>query len=419
MKKLMLLAAGLLIASGAMAQENVLKEAERGLKVEVPDHDRIASMLEGAMTDPSTAENVKTWYLAGKNAFQTWQTGYEQLQVGANPDKVKMSNAIVKGFDYWLKALPMDTVVDAKGKVKTKYSKEIAKTLGNSPANFYDAGVFLYEAQDLPGAYRAWEIFTILPTLKDQLGAATPEMPVDSVMAATYYNMGIFAYQAGMKKEAMNAFLNGARKGQGEVAYDNALAMAQELEDYAAMEEIATEAFNKYGKQNAIGALINVYIKNKQNDKALDMLNKAIEVNPNSSVLYNYKGVLIEDRTNREDISPEDAAAATAEALELYKKATEVNPEDASALFNYGRVLANKAYTLSDSDEANSMTTTEFNAFKANTLDPLFKQAAEYLEKSIAIDKDSNRQAFTILKNIYYNLGDETNMHRIEELELD
>lgn len=116
MKKLILLAFGLCLAGTAAAQQQTLKEAERMLKVEVPDHGKIAQILKGAMTDPSTANDVKTWYLAGKNGFQTYTTGYEQFQQGNQPDKVNMSRALLDGFTYFMRALPLDTIVDAKGK---------------------------------------------------------------------------------------------------------------------------------------------------------------------------------------------------------------------------------------------------------------------------------------------------------------
>lgn len=417
MKKFLLMACGLCLASVSFAQESALKEAERGLKVEVPDHSRIASLLEGAMQDPTTAENVKTWYLAGKNAFQTWQTGWELLQQGGNPDKVAMSVAVVKGYDYYLKALPMDTVINDKGKVKTKYSKEIVKTISANTNNFYDAGVFLYEANDLKNAYRAWEIFTLLPQMT-QLGKDAPVAPADSILATTYYNMGIFAYQADMKPEAMKSFTKAARLGQGEVAYDNALAMASELGDMAALEEIASEAFNIYGTQNYIYTLVSVYVKNGKYDTAFDIVNKALEANPNNAVLYNVKGVLVENRTNDENITPEEAAAANAEALELYKKSVELDPQSAESRYNYGRVIANQAYKLNEDPATLEMSTNEFNLFKAENIDPLFIQAAEQLEAAISINPEANRQAFSILKNIYYNLGDEENMNRIAELEL-
>lgn len=416
MKKLLLLACGLCLTGIAFAQESVLKDAERMLKVEVPDHAKIATMLKGAMADQTTAGNVKTWFLAGKNGFQTWQTGYEQYLQGANPDKVNMSRALVEGYSYLLKALPMDTVVDEKGKVKTKYSKEIVKLISQSPSSFHDAGVFLYESNDLAGAYHAWEIYQELPTLTF-LGKAAPAPDNDSIRAADLYNMGIFAYQAGMKPEAMESFLRSGRLGHGEVAYDNALAMASELGDREKIAEIANEGFSKYGKQAYIAELINLYIREKQYDMALEMLDKSLEANPNSAVLLYSKGVLVENQVNEDGVSPEVVKEANAQALELYKQAAEADASNAEAHFHYGRMLANKAYAMSD--DATDLSVAEYNKLKADTLDPLFKQAAEELEKCIAIDKEANRQAFGILKNIYYNLNDEANMNRVSELELE
>ncbi len=416
MKKMLLLACGLCIAGAAFAQEQVLKDAERMLKVEVPDHAKVASMLKGAMADPSTANNVKTWYLAGKNGFQTWQTGYDQYMQGSNPDKVTMSRSLVDGYAYLMKALPMDTIIDEKGKVKTKYSKDIVKMISSNASSFHDAGVFLYESNDMGGAYHAWEIYQELPTL-EFLGKSAPAADADSIRAQDYYNMGIFALQADMKPESMQSFLKSARFGYGEGAYDNALALASELNDAPMVVEIANEAFGKYGKQNYIAALINLYIQNKEYDKALDMINTAIEGNPNSAVLYNAKGILVENQVNEDGVAPEVVEKANAEALELYKKATEVDPNSAEAHFHYGRMLSNKAYTMSDN--ATDLSIAEYNKLKAETLNPLFKQAAEELEKCISIDKEANRQAFSILKNIYYNLNDEENMNRISQLELE
>lgn len=419
MKKLfMLLTCGLCLAGSASAQESVLKEADRMLKVEVPDHGKIATMLRNAMADPTTANNVKTWFLAGKNGFQTWQTGFEQYMIGNQPDKRNMSQSLIDGYGYFMKALSMDTVVDPKGKVKTKYSKDIVKLISSNATAFKDAGVFLYESGDLAGAYHAWDIYSELPH-QEFLGKSAPVADNDSVQATTYYNMGIFAYQADMKPEALDAFLKAGRLGNGDVAYDNALAMATEIGDRAQIEEVANEAFAKYGKQSYIAALINLYIKEKDYDSALAMINKAIETTPDNAVLYNAKGILVENQVNEEGIAPEVADAANAEALQLYKRASELDPNNAEAHYHYGRMLANSAYKISDSDEASQLTTAEYNKLREEKILPLFKQAAEELEKCIAIDKETNRQAFSILRNLYYNLGDEANMNRVAELELE
>ncbi|MDE6222318.1 MAG: hypothetical protein K2M49_01325 [Muribaculaceae bacterium] len=420
MKKVLLIACGLMMAGSAFAQQNVLKDAERALRVEVPDHAKIASMLEGAMTNPETAEDVKTWYLAGKNAFQTWQTGWEQLQQGGNPDKVKMSKAIVDGYDFYVKAFGMDTVrtLDKKGveKIKTKYSKEMVKTIVANMDRFYDAGALLYEGQDLPRAYRAWEIYTSMPTMPS-LGKDAPAAPHDSIMGQTYYNMGIFAYQADMKPEALKSFVNAIEHGWGEAAYDNALALAAELEDMPMMERIANEGFNKFGKQNYIGTLVSLYVKKGDYDTALQMVNRALAQNPDNAVLYNVKGVLVESTAQEEGLAPEKVAAANEEALGYYGKAVELDANNPEARFNYGRMLANKAYKASD--DGIELSNEDYNKLQEEVIVPYFKQAAEQLEACIAINPETNRQAFTILKNIYYNLKDDVNMQRIADLELE
>jgi pentatricopeptide repeat protein len=415
MKKFIILAGCMAMAVCTYAQESVLKEAERGLRVEVPDHSKIATMLRGAMADPTTSNNVKTWYLAGKNDFQTWQTGYELLQAGNNSDPTSMSRAIVEGYQFYMKALTMDTIIDEKGKAKTKYSKEITKTIASNYKNFYDAGVYLYQAQDLKAAYHAWEIYSELPTLAC-LGKDAPAAPIDSLRAETYYNMGIFAYQSDMKEEALSSFTKAAKLGHGSVAYENALAMASDLGRTDDIVALAQEGFAKYGTQNYIGALVNVYVKTGDYDKALDMVNKAMEDTPNNAMLYNVKGILTENHVNQEGLTAEQIDAYNTEATEYYKQAAELDPEYAEGQYNYGRMLANRAYKISD--DAYQLSTSEFNKLSENTIKPLFKEAAGYLEKAIAIAPESNRDAYTILKNIYYNLKDEENMNRISELQL-
>ncbi len=419
MKKVLFMACGLMMAGSAFAQVSVLKAAKSEMSKEVPNHGNVASMLQEAMSNPETAENVETWYLAGKNGFQTWQTGWEQLQIGGNPDKAGMSNAIVDGFDYYMKAFTMDTVKteDKKGniKVKTKYSKDMAKAIAANHNNFYDAGVYLYESQNLPKAYRAWEIFTMLPSLQC-LGKDAPAAIADTTLAQTYYNMGIFAYQADMKPEALKAFMAAADHGQGEIAYDNALAIASELKDLDAMEKIANEGFEKYNKQTYIGSLINVYVQNHDYDKARQTVDQALAKNPDNAVLYNVKGVLVESMGQGEGVTPEQTNAANTEAKGYYQKAVELDGQNPDARFNYGRMLANEAYKASD-DNIN-LSNDEYEKLQANTITPLFKAAAEQLEACIAINPETNRQAYTILKNIYYNLKDDANMQRISDMEL-
>lgn len=72
-----------------------------------------------------------------------------------------------------------------------------------------------------------------------------------------------------------------------------------------------------------------VYIKNKQSDFALADVDKCIELDPNKSVAYEYKANYLEHLGKR------------IEALQLYKKALEINPNSKNALENIKRMQGN------------------------------------------------------------------------------
>lgn len=419
MKKLMILACCAATVLGAAAQEAVLKNADHAMKVDgVKRHD-VRAMLKGAMQDPATKNNPKTWYLAGKNEFANWAEQFQNLTLGRDADRKDMGQSMIDGFNYFMTALPLDTIreVNSKGevKIKTNYSKKIVKEIIANSENFYNAGAFLWEANDAAGAYQAWSIYTSLPTLP-QLDKDAPAAPADSVQAQNYYNMGIFAYTAKMYPEATEAFVKATEYDYpGNDAFDNAIACANMAGDKDRVFEIAHIAFQKRGDQNPayIGELINGYIDRKQYTEALAMLDRAIEATPANAQLYNAKGILLESQIS-EDTPADQAAAANDEAFGYYKKAAELDPSNGLFQYHYGRVIANKAYRINDA--SSELDNAAYNKVREEQVLPLFKEAVEYLEKGIAIDPDHTRDALPILRNIYYNLGDAANLERIESM---
>lgn len=419
MKKVLLIACGLIMASTAMAQENVLKEAKRGLQVEVPDHAGIANMLSNALKDPATAENVEAWYLAGKNAFQTWQTGNQLKAIGETPDEVNMSKALISGFDYYDKAFTMDTVVtvDKKGKekIKTKYSKEMANTINSNYKNFEQAFGILYNANDIENAYRALKVYTTIPTYAP-LGAKAPQAPVDSLNAQDFYNLGMLALMLEKPQEAIPAFEAAMKYGFGVSAYYQIIRAANETKDENLIEKYGMEGFQKYNDPYFLSQLVALYAQQKNYKKGHDIIAAAIETDPNNATLYRFKGITAELISEEDGVSPEDAQKYKDEAFKSYEQAYKIDPEDPEVLYNYGRILTAVAYKTSD--DAVDLSNAEYTKLKAEVIDPQLRQAAEVFEKALAKDPETHRDIFSMLKGIYYNLNDEANMSRIEELQL-
>ena len=54
-----------------------------------------------------------------------------------------------------------------RGKVKTKYSKDIYKQIANHYNDFNNAALFLWEAEDYPDAVKAWNLYVTIPDMPE------------------------------------------------------------------------------------------------------------------------------------------------------------------------------------------------------------------------------------------------------------
>jgi tetratricopeptide (TPR) repeat protein len=136
--------------------------------------------------------------------------------------------------------------------------------------------------------------------------------------------------------------------------------------------------------------LINLYIHQNENEKAVDLLTKAIEKEPNDVNLYQAMGSVYEaglkDYNNAEI---------------YYKKAAELDSENPIMLSNIGRIYYNQA--VNKLGEANLISdVAKYNKEKGLAKD-LFRKALPYFQK--AYEKESNSMEYmTALRGIYYNL---------------
>ena len=164
---------GLCVAASlaATAQNSVVKEAEQQSKS--GKYLEAIETIQPALTNPETSQLVATWFIPGKAGMEYYKEQYLNKTIGKNVDGAKMGHAIIDGYNYLLKALPLDSLPDAKGKVKPKYSKEIVKLIKENYDHFNNAAVFLWDAKDYHGAYDAWDIILNSPSNPD-LGANAP-----------------------------------------------------------------------------------------------------------------------------------------------------------------------------------------------------------------------------------------------------
>lgn len=403
MKKFTILSLCLLTLGTAAAQKQLVKEVERDMKANAASYPDQIKRLAHAFTNEESAKEAYTWFVAGKGAFNYYDQQSVFAQMGKDVNKKQLGNSVLEGFEYFSKALPLDTIVNDKGKVKTKYSKDIVKTVANHHNDFNNAALYLWEAEDYAGAVKAWDLYINLPqnpTFSENIKA-----PADTLVAEILYNMGIGNSLAQDNKAALQSFRDAIAKGYTKKnAYDYAISAASQLQDMNAMAEIAEQAYALYGKEDSryIGFMINNLIDKKEYAKADALIDRYIADDPSNAQLYFVKGVLCDSEGKA------DAAA------EQFKKALDLDPENANVLMQYGYKIYQKACDI-DQNEGGNMTQEEYAKFRSTKVDPLLKEAAVYLEKALN-NEDTASDARQVLRSIYYSLNDEENLKRIEAM---
>lgn len=119
--------------------------------------------------------------------------------------------------------------------------------------------------------------------------------------------------------------------------------------------------------------LINTYIYSNRNEKALEMLNVAIQKNPNDANLYNVMGRVYE--TGLKDY---------ANAEKNFQIALEKDPNLTDALSNIGRIYYNQG--VNKLSEANMINDSKKYQEELSMAKDLFKKALPYYKKLMKLN---------------------------------
>lgn len=396
MRKIALVGALILAATAANAQLNVVKDAERAMK-EGKSAKEVASIMQPALTNAETAQMAQAWFIPGKAAFTEYDglLGKKSLNMLPEGGDVLMADLLLSGYDYFTKALPLDSLPNEKGKVKPKYSKEIHNVVAGHYGDYNNAAIAYWEAKNYGKAYEAWELFCTIPE------SFKVNAPADSTMGEIRYNQALAAWQNEDFDKALNSFMKAKNLGYNKKnLYDYAIAVASNAKNEDAVYELAKEAQALYGKEdpNYVGYMINRYLQNKQFDEAFAIIDEAIANNPETAQYYVVKGILLSENGKKD------------EAKAMYKKALELDAYNSMALYQYGRALCEDAYALG---EVAPTSPKESQEFFDNKIKPLFLEAAEYLENAYNVD-NNNTDALRYLENVYYNLNDEAKLQDVQ-----
>lgn len=408
MKKISILALTAFIGLGAMAQETVLKDAEKAMKSGA-SLDEVVNIITPAFTDPVTANQAQTYFIPGKTAFSIYDNiiGKEAINGKVTDEQKQLKPVLVlKGYEYLIKALPLDSVVevDKKGneKIKTKYSKDIINIIGGHYNDYNNAAIAFYNDGNYADAYKSWDIYTTLPLNPVFEKTIKQFVQPDSIIREIVYNQGLAAWQMEDYASSLKQFKRAIAMGYNEKnIYDYALAVASLGENQAEVLSLAKEADELYGNEDSkyISVIINDFITKKDYSQAVATIDQAIAKNPSNAQYYVIKGVIFEQENS-------------GDAIGQYEKAVSVDPENAMAQSYYGRLLAQQAIEVYNNAPNDGP---EFTKVFVEEFKPMMEKAVPVLEKAYQLNND-DIDSLRMLEQAYYLLNDEANLARIQNL---
>ena len=360
MKKLFLSMAFVLVAGGAFAQMDAVKNATKaGNK---GDFATAESLIQQALNNPETANLADTWFAAGQIQQKKGAKQLENQVKRQGFDEAAMYDAALQMVKYFLKA---DQLPDAKGKMNA-FTSKMANAIKADKGNLINGGINMFNSSEEGTDAKALDFFGAYVDLANAPMFAKENLAVSDTLMPT---IAYYAALAGLRAENYPA-----------------------VGMYAPIAQADKEnAINKFPSNQAFFAnMIDYYSANEKYDEALAFADQQIANDGNNFFFYYVKGYLYSLMKNDD------------KAIEQYEAAIQRNPEYAQAYSELGRAYVLKAQDFS------ATATTNVNDPKyqedAKTLRGFYEKAQPYYEKARQLAPDNVSLWKQGLSSVYYNL---------------
>lgn len=398
MKKIVFTGALCLFVSLSFGQKKAVIAAKNELKSTPSNFSEARNQIKEALANPETSNDAEAWYVAGQIENKQFDDQRALEILGKKPDEEVMYSALQKILPYFLKAVELDKIPDAKGKVKPRFTKDIRANVRANRPFYINAGLYAYDNKNYKQAYENFRLYGDIPSMDLFKGEKWEIVPNDSTELQIRYYAGLAASLVPDHQGALEMYSDLKNKKYIDNAvfketdiYQHIAYEYNQMGDSTAFKNTIMEGFAKFpGDEYYVSNLINLSINSGKFDEARDYLNKAISQHPEDAQLYDVMGQVYEAEKNND------------EAIKYMKKALDMSPDNKDFLLHLGRVYFNLgveqrrvADEISDSAKSKAAT--------AQSLD-FFRQSMPFFEKVLQLD-DKNSSAIFALRSIYYNLG--------------
>lgn len=333
------------------------------------------SIIDEAIVYEKTKDDGKTWYYRGL-IYATIDTTSNEQYAGL------ADNALEEAMKAFQKA----DEIDPEGK------------------SYYTTGQFgipVLKAQQVENYYSYYYNKAVVAFQDSQFQEAVDNFEksyfIQPADTNAYINAAYAAHNGELYDAAIKNYQLAIDKGANSKDlysnYVNILASVKKDNDKAL--EVVEKALEAYPADNELSKTrINLLINSGKTEEAKNNLEKAIEAEPDNVNLYFTLGVL------------NDELGESEKAIAAYKKGLAVDPDHYETNFNYGVILINEANDVIK--ESNSLGMSKADQKKARDLEPVIveklKQALPQWEKIYEI-RPEDRTAMETLAYIYTQLN--------------
>ena len=402
MRKFLILSLITTFSLVACAQKGVVKDASRSLKSDDLNEARV--LIKQALDNEDTKDDPEAWKLAGDIGNKAFDNERTKEMLNKNPNTDAMYKGLLDSYEPYLKADSLAELPDSKGKVRNRVRKDIASILKANHPYYINGGIHFNEKQNYKEASKFFEIYWDIPTLP------LFEDKGDFVIDSTYQTIKYYAIITTIQDENHERALKLLKRAIDEPFIENSAYQESDLYELLASEYIQSGDTVNYMETLNLGAskfpknkyfipnLINVYIRQGENDKAMDYLDQAIVNDPsNSCDLNSVKAALYAEKNE------------FGKAEEEYKKALAQDENCERAMEGLAVNYILQAQNLKDSSAQisdrkiqaeNDKKTVEFYMMALPHLEKFSKNL-----KAREADASTIKSALIKLQNVYYNLS--------------
>ena len=397
MKKIVFSGVLCLLVSFSFGQKKAVSDAKAALNSAPPKFEEARNLIKDALTNPETANNAETWFVAGQIENKQFDEERKLQILGKQPNEGTMYSALGKIMPYFEKAAALDQLPDEKGKVKPRFLKDIRSNVRINRPFYINAGLFAYDKKDYRKAYENFKLFGDIPNMdlfKDEkweiAKSDTSEMQIRfyAGLAASLipdHKAAIAVYE----EIKNNGYVANSIFKESEI-YKNLSLEYLQTGDSVTYDKLIKEGFSKFPDNDYfVVGLINSSIFSGKTAEAISYLEKAISLHPDSAQFYDVIGQVYENDKK------------TNEAIKYMIKATEMEPTNTEFLLHLGRVYFNLGVEKRAAADSNSNVNQSKELLQQSQ--NYFKEAMPYFEKVFQAD-EKNKTAIFALRNIYYSL---------------